>query len=34
VGGVDCMIWREDNINMNFKEIAWEGMYWINLAQD
>jgi hypothetical protein len=24
----------EDNIEMDFKEIEWEGMDWINLAQD
>ena len=25
---------REDNIRMDLKEIGWEVMYWINLAQD
>jgi hypothetical protein len=26
-------IW-EDNIKMNVREIGWEGVDWINLAQD
>jgi hypothetical protein len=24
----------EDNINMDLREIGWEDMYWIHLAQD
>jgi hypothetical protein len=24
----------EDNIRMDFKEIGWEGVYWIHLTQD
>jgi len=24
----------EDNIRMDLKEIGWEGVYWIHLAQD
>jgi hypothetical protein len=23
-----------DNIKMEFREIGWDGMYWIDLAQD
>jgi hypothetical protein len=28
--------WRrwEDNIKMDFQEVGWEGMYWIDMAQD
>jgi hypothetical protein len=25
---------REDNIRMDFRDIEWEGMDWMNLAQD
>jgi hypothetical protein len=24
----------EDNIAMNLREIGWDGMHWINMAQD
>ena len=24
----------EDNIKMNIQEVGWEGMYWIDLAED
>jgi hypothetical protein len=24
----------EDNIRMNLREIGWEGMHWIHLAED
>jgi hypothetical protein len=23
-----------DNVNMDLREIGWDGMYWIDLAQD
>jgi hypothetical protein len=23
-----------DNINMDLREVGWDGMYWIDLAQD
>jgi hypothetical protein len=23
-----------DNINIDFREIGWDGMYWIDVAQD
>jgi hypothetical protein len=25
---------REDNIRMDFKELCWEGVDWIHLAED
>jgi hypothetical protein len=33
----DCMESRrigEDNIKIDFQEVAWEGMDWIDLAQE
>jgi hypothetical protein len=32
-GTVSRRIW-EDNIKMDFREVVWEGMDWIDLAQD
>jgi hypothetical protein len=29
-----CRYRREDNIRMNLMEIGWEGVDWMNLAQD
>jgi len=31
--GIPRLIW-EDNIKMNFKDIAWEGVNWVDLSRD
>jgi hypothetical protein len=29
-----CRRRREDNIKMDLREIEWEGVHWVHLAQD
>jgi len=31
--GIPRLIW-EDNIKMHFKDIAWEGVNWVDLSRD